>query len=87
MKSEKQEWEENVQNCALSIMDLCANYTPRELLPALVACIQTTVTLSAKDGKHASEILGIVRKKIDVYEEDADNLIKIIKSVPEGTEQ
>jgi hypothetical protein len=87
MKTEEQEWEENVENCALSIMNLCAEYTPRELLPALVACIQTTVTLSAKDGKHASEILGIVRRKIDVYEEEADNWIKIIKAVPEGTEQ
>lgn len=87
MKPENEQWAKTVLNLAVAIMETTEEHSPREVLPALVSCIQTTITLVANDRDHAKRIIDLVKDKLDEYELQHESIVKLYKSIPEGDVQ
>ena len=83
----KEQWEEETERCALAMMEIACDQKPSVALPALVACVQTTITLCANDHEHAMKMLKLVRDKLDKYEQESSALIDFYRNEQEGLHQ
>lgn len=87
MKNKKEKWHDEVLECAVTIMKISENYSPKVVLPALVSCVQTTLTIFAEDSQQANSLICLIKQKLDQYEEDREKIVALFKNPSEGMEQ
>ena len=76
-----EEFKVETEKCALSIMDLVIDNSPKVIISALVACIKTVVSLSAVTDDDGAAVIQLVKKKLDDYVNyELDDLNELMKS-------
>ena len=58
---------DQIQACATAIMAAVIEDEPKHIIPALIVCIQTVVSLSAQNHEHGRQVIEMVKTKLDNY--------------------